>query len=71
MATLILIMFLMGLLALVCDLFHVFVWLTPWWALGNMVLAYSMFTLIWKKEREGEKEKLVDRIVELETRLDQ
>jgi hypothetical protein len=35
-----------------------------------MVLAYYMFTLIWKKEREGEKKKLVDRIVELEARLE-
>lgn len=70
MATLILIMFMMGLLALVCDFFHVFGWLMPWWALSYMVLAYCMFTLIWKKEQEGEKEKLVDRIVELEARLE-
>lgn len=71
MATLILIMFMMALLALVCDLFRVFTWLMPWWALGYMALAYYMFTLIWRKEREGEKEKLVDRIVELEARLEQ
>jgi 4-hydroxybenzoate polyprenyltransferase len=70
MATLILIMFMMGLLALVCHLFNVFAWLMPWWALGNMALAYYMFTLIWKKEQEGEKEKLVDRIVELEARVE-
>jgi hypothetical protein len=70
MATLILIMFMMGLLALVCDLFDVFTWLMPWWSLGYMVLAYYMFTLIWKKEQEGEKEKLVDRIAELEAHLE-
>jgi hypothetical protein len=28
-----------------------------------------MFTLIWEKEKEGEKERLVDRIQELETML--
>lgn len=70
MVTLILIMFMMGLLALVGDFFKVFAWFMPWWALGYMVLAYCMFTLIWKKEQEGEKEKLVDRIVELEARLE-
>jgi hypothetical protein len=69
MATLILMMFMMGLFALVCDLFRVLAWLLPWWPLGYMVLAYYMFTLLWKNEHEGEKEKLVDRIVELEARL--
>ena len=69
MAVLILFIFLLGLLALVFDLFNIFLWLMPWWALAHMALAYIMFTLIWKKEKEGEKERLVDRIQELETML--
>ena len=35
-----------------------------------MVVAFGMLTRIWNKEREGEKEKLVDRIQELESQLE-
>jgi 4-hydroxybenzoate polyprenyltransferase len=69
MAKLIFVMFLTGLLALVFDLLSIFLWLSPWLALVHIVIAYIMFTHIWKKEQEGEKEKLAERIQELETQV--
>jgi hypothetical protein len=34
-----------------------------------MAVAYIMLTFIWKKEQEGEKETLVKKIVELESKI--
>lgn len=70
MPILILIMFLLASLILVFGLFNSLLWLTSLWALTNMALAYIMFTHIWNKEREGEKEKLAQRIEELEAMLE-
>ena len=69
MATWVLIVFLLGLLALVFHLFDMFMWFTPWWAVILMVIAFGMLTRIWRKEKEGEKEKLVEKIQELETHV--
>jgi 4-hydroxybenzoate polyprenyltransferase len=69
MATWVLIVFLLGLLALVFHLFNIFQWFTPWWAVVLMAIAFGMLTRIWRKEREGEKEKLVEKIQELEGKL--
>lgn len=65
----VLIVFIMGLCALIFNLFDVFAWFTPWWGALLMILALGMLTRIWHKEKEGEKEKLVERIQELETQL--
>jgi 4-hydroxybenzoate polyprenyltransferase len=69
MATWVLIVFLLGLLALIFHLFGIFQWFTPWWAVILMAIAFGMLTRIWRKEREGEKEKLVEKIQELEGKL--
>ncbi len=69
MATWALIVFLLGLLSLLFHIFNLFTWFTPWWAVLLMFSAFGMLTRIWKKEKEGEKEKLMERIQELEATL--
>jgi hypothetical protein len=64
-----LILFLMGVLAFLFNLLHVFEWFTPIWAIILMVLSLGMLTRISRKEKEAEKEKLVERIQELEKLL--
>jgi hypothetical protein len=63
------IVFLLGLMALVFHLFNIFQWFTPWWGVVLMMISFGMLTRIWQKEREGEKEKLRERIEELEALL--
>jgi hypothetical protein len=70
MASWALIVFLIGLSGLVFYLFNIFDWFTPWWGVIIMIMAFGMLTRIWKKEREGEKERLVERIQELESKLE-
>jgi hypothetical protein len=65
-----LIVFLAGLSGLVFYLFNIFGWFAPWWGVIIMVMAFGMLTRIWKKEKEAEKEKLVERIQELEAQLE-
>jgi len=62
----VLVVFLLGLVAVLINIFDVFTWLVPWWAIILMVSAFGMLTRIWHKERECEKEKLAERIKELE-----
>jgi predicted membrane protein len=64
-----LILFFMGVLAFLFNLLHVFEWFTPIWAIILMVLSLGMLTRISRKEKEAEKEKLVERIQELERLL--
>jgi hypothetical protein len=70
MASWALIVFLFGLSGLVFYLFNIFDWFTPWWGVIIMIMAFGMLTRIWKKEKEGEKERLVERIQELESKLE-
>ena len=70
MASWALIVFLIGLSGLVFYLFNIFDWFTPWWGVIIMIMAFGMLTRIWKKEKEGEKERLVERIQELESKLE-
>ena len=70
MASWALIVFLIGLSGLIFYLFNIFDWFTPWWGVIIMIMAFGMLTRIWKKEKEGEKEKLVERIQELESKLE-
>ena len=69
MAIWVLVLFLMGLLALVLNYFGIFEWFTPWWAMILMVIALGMFMRIWNKEKAGVKESLAKKIIELETQL--
>jgi cytochrome c-type biogenesis protein CcmH/NrfF len=64
-----LILFVLGIMAFVFNLFHVFEWFTPVWAVILMVISLGMLTRIARKEKEAEKEKLVERIQELENLL--
>jgi 4-hydroxybenzoate polyprenyltransferase len=70
MASWALIVFLIGLSGLIFYLFNIFDWFTPWWGVIIMIMAFGMLTRIWKKEKEGEKERLVERIQELESKLE-
>ncbi len=69
MATWALIVFFIGLLALLFHLSSLFAWFTPWWAAILMLVSFGMLTRIWQKEREAAKEKLQQRIQELEAML--
>ncbi len=62
-------LFVLGVLALVFNLVHIFEWFTPIWAIILMGISLAMLTRIAGKEKEGEKEKLVERIQELEAQL--
>ncbi|MCX7994215.1 MAG: hypothetical protein N3A65_00360 [candidate division WOR-3 bacterium] len=63
------VVFLLGVLALLFNLFNIFEWFTPFWAVILMAIAFAMLTRIAQKEKEAEKEKLVEKIMELEAKL--
>ncbi|UCD05256.1 MAG: hypothetical protein JSV98_09080 [candidate division WOR-3 bacterium] len=65
-----LVVFLVGVVSLILHFFNFFSWFAPWWGMILMFMAFGMLTRIWRKEREGEKEKLVERIQELEAQLE-
>ncbi len=60
-----------GLIALLFHIFNLFNWFVPFWGLILMVISFGMLTRIWNKEKEGEKEKLAQRVAELEEQLKQ
>lgn len=62
-------LFVLGVLALVFNLTNIFEWFTPIWAVILMGISLAMLTRIARKEKEAEKEKLVERIQELEALL--
>jgi predicted membrane protein len=64
-----LILFFIGVMAFLFNLFHIFDWFTPIWAIILMVISLGMLTRVSRKEKEAEKEKLVERIQELENLL--
>lgn len=63
------IVFFSGLVALVFHLFNIFNWFIPFWGLILMIIALGMLSRIWQKEKEGEKEKLVQKLIDLEEEL--
>ncbi len=65
-----LIIFLLGVLSLLFNIFNIFAWFTPFWAIILMAIAFAMLTRVAQKEKEGEKEKLIERIQELEAQLE-
>lgn len=71
MATWALITFLIGFLSFMFYLYDIFKWFVPFWGIIIMAIAFGMLTRIWHKEKEGEKEKLVQTIEELEDELAQ
>lgn len=64
-----LVVFVIGVVGLVLHFLNIFGWFAPWWGVILMFMAFGMLTRIWNKEKEGEKEKLVERIQELEEQL--
>ena len=63
------IVFLLGAIALIFNLYEIFTWFTPWWGLVLMVVSFGMLNRIWQKEREAEKEILKERLEDLEAEL--
>ena len=64
-----LVVFVIGVVGLVLHFLNIFGWFAPWWGVILMFMAFGMLTRIWNEEKEGEKEKLVERIQELEEQL--
>ena len=62
-------LFFIGLLGLIFNIFSGIVWFTPIWAVVLMVFSFSMLNQVYKKEKDAEKEKLEERIKELESLL--
>ncbi|MBA7613079.1 MAG: hypothetical protein E3J47_03855 [Candidatus Stahlbacteria bacterium] len=66
------IVFVFGLTVFLFDLLEIFAWFAPWiWSIILFVIALGMLNRIWRKEKEGEKEKLASMVAELEDKLKQ
>lgn len=66
------IVFALGLVVFLFDLFDLFATFAPWiWSIILFIIALGMLNRIWRKEKEGEKEKLASIINELEEKLEQ
>jgi hypothetical protein len=65
-----LVVFLVGVVGLIHHYFNIISWFAPWCGMILKFEAIGMLTRIWRKEKEGEKEKLVERIQELEGQLE-
>jgi len=63
------VIFVLGLLALLFNLFGIFQWYVPVWSIILMLVAFAMLARIAAKERNGEKEALRKSIEDLETKL--
>jgi uncharacterized membrane protein len=62
-------LFIIGLVGLIFNIFVGIVWFTPIWAVVLMVFSFNMLNQVYKKEKDAEKEKLEERIKELEALL--
>jgi membrane protein DedA with SNARE-associated domain len=64
------IVFALGLVVFLFYIFNLFTTFAPWiWSIILFVIALGMLNRIWSKEKEGEKERLVQMISELEEKL--
>jgi hypothetical protein len=64
------IVFVLGLVVFFFYIFGVFTAFAPWiWSVILFVIAVGMLNRIWTKEKEQEKEKLAERVSELEGEL--
>lgn len=60
-----------GVLLFLFYIFNLFGTFAPWiWSIILFIIAVGMLNRIWSKEKEGEKEKLAQRLIELEEKLD-
>lgn len=71
MANWALVIFVLGLLALLFRIFNISDWFVPYWSVILMLVAFAMLARIASKERQGEKEALKRSIEELEGKLKQ
>jgi len=69
MATWVLTLFGLGVVALLVNLFNIPSWFTTWWAIFIMILARGMLVQVYERERERKKERLTERIADLEALL--
>ena len=69
MTTWVIILFFLGLFGTVISRVAGLGWFTSWWSVILMVVAFSMLKQIWRKEETGEKEKLLERMQDLEGQL--
>ena len=64
------IVFVVGLIVFLFYIFDVFTSFAPWlWSIVLFIIAIGMLNRIWSKEKQGEKEKLAQRVAELEEKL--
>jgi hypothetical protein len=64
------IIFVVGLVVFLFYIFDVFASFAPWlWSIILFIIAIGMLNRIWSKEKQGEKEKLAQRVTELEEKL--
>jgi uncharacterized membrane protein SirB2 len=65
------IVFVVGIVVFLFYIFNVFASFAPWlWSIILFVIAIGMLNRIWTKEKQGEKEKLAQRVAELEENLE-
>ena len=61
-----------GLVVFLLYILILFTSFAPWvWSIILFVIAVGMFNRIWHKEKEGEKEKLAQKVAELEEKQKQ
>lgn len=64
------IVFVVGIVVFLFYIFDVFASFAPWlWSIILFVIAIGMLNRIWSKEKQGEKERLAQRVTELEEEL--
>jgi uncharacterized membrane protein len=63
------ILFVLGLLIFIAQIFNVVRWIIPLGALIIMIVSLFMLFNILSKKKDAEKERLVERIQDLETRV--
>jgi membrane protein insertase Oxa1/YidC/SpoIIIJ len=64
------IVFVVGIVVFLFYILDVFASFAPWlWSIILFVIAIGMLNRIWTKEKLGEKEKLAQRVIELEEEL--
>jgi len=64
------IVFVVGIIVFLFYILDVFTSFAPWlWSIILFVIAIGMLNRIWSKEKQGEKEKLAQRVADLEEKL--
>lgn len=64
------VVFVLGIVVFLFYIFNIFTSFAPWlWSIILFVIAIGMLNRIWSKEKQGEKEKLAQRVAELEEEL--